>query len=87
MAAKSTTIKLSKHTKSRLDHLQVYPKEPYERILSRMLEILNTCRLNPLKSRAMLLAIDKQRKMNGLNHTERKQPQRPQAPEFDDSLN
>lgn len=66
MPNKTTTIKLSKATKQRLDNLQVYPKEPYDRILARILEILNTCRLNPLKSRAMLLGIDKQRKMNGL---------------------
>lgn len=84
MAGKSTTIKLSKQTKSRLDHLQVYPKEPYERILSRMLEILNTCRLNPLKSRAMLIAIDKQRKMNGLSSHERKPARQAPVPEFDE---
>lgn len=66
MPTKSTTIKLSKQTKERLDHLQVYPKEPYDRILSRMLEILNVCRINPLKSRAMLIGIAKQRKINGL---------------------
>lgn len=69
MSSKSTTIKLSKPTKTRLDHLQVYPKEPYERILARIMEILNTCRINPPKARAMLIGIEKQRKMNGLDES------------------
>jgi hypothetical protein len=82
MADKSTTIKLSKATKQRLDNLQVYPKEPYDRILARILEILNTCRFNPLKSRAMLIGIEKQRKMNGLNQSQPKaQPKGDRIPD------
>lgn len=66
MADKTTTIKLSKSTKERIDNLQVYPKEPYDRIMTRILEILNVCHANPLKARAMLIAIDRQRKMNDM---------------------
>ena len=66
MSEKTTTIKLSKATKERIDHLQVYPKEPYDRILSRILEILNVCHINPMKARAMLINIDRQRKMNDM---------------------
>jgi hypothetical protein len=85
MPTKSTTIKLSKQTKERLDHLQVYPKEPYDRILSRMLEILNVCRINPLKSRAMLIGIAKQRKMNGLAN-EKKPETKQENKEFSSSI-
>jgi hypothetical protein len=67
MASKSTNIKLSRVTKARLDNLQVYPKEPYDRILTRILEILNICRGNPPKARAMLIGIERQRKMNDMD--------------------
>ncbi len=82
MADKSTTIKLSKATKERVDHLQVYPKEPYDRIMSRILEILNTCRINPLKARVMLIGIERQRKINGMEATKKSQIQKknPEAP-------
>ena len=76
MAEKPTTIKLSKATKERIDNLQVYPKEPYDRILSRILEILNVCHINPPRARAMLLGIDRQRKMNGLSASRYKEQEK-----------
>ena len=59
-----TTIKLSKRTKDRIDHLKVYKRETYEDILQRMLEILNVCRLEPERARNNLIIIDKERKRN-----------------------
>lgn len=67
MADKTTTIKLSKEVKSRIDHLRVYPKESYVEILERVLEILNICRVNPVRARGKLILMDRQRKMNGLD--------------------
>jgi hypothetical protein len=73
MPEKPTTIKLSKATKERIDNLQVYPKEPYDRILTRILEILNICHVNPNNAKAMLIGIDRQRKINGL--VQKKEPE------------
>ena len=61
---KISTIKLLSSTKERLDHLQLYPRETYEEILLRILEILNLTKMNPLKARAKLLIFDKQRRTN-----------------------
>lgn len=66
MPGKTTTIKLSKEIKGRIDHLRVYPKESYGDILERILEILNICRVNPARARGRLVMIERQRKMNGL---------------------
>ena len=44
---KITTIKLSDTTKQRIDHLKRYPRETYEEILVRMLELLNLTRQIP----------------------------------------
>lgn len=59
-----TTIKLHKTTKSRLDKLKSYPKESYEEILKKILEILNLCRLNPEKAKNKLSIIDQDHKKN-----------------------
>lgn len=61
---KISTIKLSSSTKERLDHLQLYPRETYEEILIRILDVLNTIRQSPEKARAKLLSLDRQRRMN-----------------------
>ena len=57
---KITTIKLTKQTKKRLDHLRTHKRDSYEDILQRILKILNICRINPEAGRAHLVAIDKQ---------------------------
>ncbi len=58
-----TTIKLRKNTKNRLDKLKTHKRDSYEDITQRILEILNLCRLNPLRAKAKLMEIDK---MNSL---------------------
>jgi len=57
-----TTIKLSKSTKGRIDSLKEYRRESYEEIIEKILEILNVCKMNPLKARAKLIKIDRQHK-------------------------
>lgn len=57
---KITTIKLSDKTKARLDKLRAYPKESYESILKKTIDVLNICRVNPLKAKGRLAGIDRQ---------------------------
>jgi len=57
-----TTIKISKKTKERLDHLKEYKRESYEEIVEKMLKILNICRISPIQARQKLVAIDRKRK-------------------------
>jgi len=60
--SKITTIKLSQNTKDRLDNLKEYRRESYEELIEKILEILNICKMNPLKARAKLIKIDRQHK-------------------------
>ena len=57
-----TTIKLTKKTKGRLEKLKLHKKESYEEVLQKILNILNTCRVNPHKAKEILLEIDNIRK-------------------------
>ena len=57
-----TTIKLTRTTKARLDHLRLYRRETYDEILQKMLEILNVCRSYPERARVRLISLDKQKK-------------------------
>ena len=57
-----TTIKLQKKTKSRLDKLKSYKRETYEDILQKILDVLNTCRINPEMAKAKLIKIDAEHK-------------------------
>ncbi len=57
-----TTIKLSKKTKTRLDHLKVYKHETYEEIIEKMLELLNTARIHPEQARVQLIALENEKK-------------------------
>ncbi|MBM3230037.1 hypothetical protein FJZ22_00030 [Candidatus Pacearchaeota archaeon] len=61
---KNTTIKIFVETKERVDHLQLYPKESYDDILQRLLNLLNLLRTNPDQARSKLIVLDKQRKIN-----------------------
>jgi len=61
---KITTVKLLNTTKNRLDKLRSYPKESYDSVLNRMLGILNICKINPEKARAMLRGVDMQNRRN-----------------------
>jgi len=56
---KITTIKIGKETKSRIDKLRTHKRETYEDIIKNLINILNLCKINPLKARSKLLAIDK----------------------------
>jgi hypothetical protein len=59
-----STIKLKKSTKSRLNKLKEYKRETYEDTVEKILEILNTCRVNPEKARIKLLKIGRQARSN-----------------------
>lgn len=59
---KTTTIKLSRATKGRLDNLKVFKRESYEDILQNILSILNICRINPERAKARLITIERQKK-------------------------
>jgi predicted transcriptional regulator len=59
MKLKNTTIKLSKKTKDRLDHLKEFKRETYDEILEKMLEILTLARNSPGRARAKLIRIDR----------------------------
>jgi predicted transcriptional regulator len=61
---KITTIKLSDTTKQRIDHLKRYPRETYEEILVRMLELLNLTRQSPERARIALIKLEKERRKN-----------------------
>lgn len=63
-STKITTIKLSDTTKSRIEHLKLYPRETYDEILQRILNILNASRQNPEKARSQLIIFDRQRQRN-----------------------
>ena len=60
MESRSTTIKIERKTKSRIDKLKSYKRETYDDILQKVLEALNICRINPESARARLVAIDRQ---------------------------
>ena len=54
-----TTIKLSKETKKRLNKLKTHNRESYEEILKKILNILNICKNNPIKTKEKLSDIEK----------------------------
>lgn len=58
----TTTIKLSKFTKTRLDKFKEYKRETYEEILQKMLEILTICRINPERARIRLLSLERKKR-------------------------
>lgn len=80
MAEKSkiTTIKLSKETKARLEHVKEYKRESYEEVLQKMLEILNICKINPLRARAHLIAIDRKNRAKSVQQKRLKPQIKPQ---------
>ncbi len=62
MAENTTTIKVSRKTKERLEHFRIYKRETYEEILEKMLDILNLCRMSPGHARMNLIKIDGRKK-------------------------
>ncbi len=59
MKAESTTIKISRETKQRLDKLKEHEKESYNEIIRKILHILNLIRKNPSLGNNVLNKIDK----------------------------
>ncbi len=68
-----TTIKLSNKTKSRIDHLKRYPRESYEEIIVRILELLSVTRANPEQARISLLKLEREHRKNIKNNSQNKQ--------------
>lgn len=64
MRQEITTIKLSKKTKERIEHLRSYKRESYEDIVEKMLDVLNVCRFEPGKAHARLIQIERERRDN-----------------------
>lgn len=64
MEGQITTIKISKKTKERLEHLKVYLRETFDETMQKVLEILNICKVNPDSARARLIFLDRERKRN-----------------------
>lgn len=63
---KTTTIKIKKETKQRLDNLKEYKRETYEDIMEKMIDIVNLCKFNPAKARAKLIGIERQRRKSNI---------------------
>ena len=59
---KSTTIKIDRDTKNRLDKLKIHRRETYDDIIQKMLGILNLCRVDPSEARMKLQEIDRLKK-------------------------
>jgi len=60
-----TTIKISKKTKERLDHLNEH-KETYDAVINKVLNIINICLKNPLLANKILRDMEKSRKLGNL---------------------
>jgi len=69
---KITTIKISGSTKERIERLRLYPRETYEEVMQRILEILNISRISPERAQMKLIAFDKQKRRNFSALTEKK---------------
>lgn len=78
MASETTTIKLTKKTKLRLDKLKEYKRETYDEILEKMLEILTLCRINPERARSRLLSVSRKQR-HEKRKTMKKQPSKTQT--------
>lgn len=62
MIEETTTIKLTKRTKARLDNLKEYKHETYEEIISKILDIMNLYKNDQLEAKKWLYLIDQKRK-------------------------
>jgi len=67
---KTTTLKLEKETKERLEKLREHKRETYDDIIRKILFVLNMVRDEPEKARAILEFIDEKRRR--MFETERK---------------
>ena len=55
---KTTTIKLSKETKNRLEGLKEHERETYEQVIKKIFYILNQIRKDPISANRTLSKID-----------------------------
>jgi len=60
----STTIKLKRQTKERLNKFKIYERETYDEILQSILGILNICRTDPEIAQEKLHNIERQMRKN-----------------------
>jgi hypothetical protein len=60
----TTTIKLSRETKDRLEKLREHKRESYDDILRKMLGILNITKSEPEKAKSILQKVDETRERN-----------------------
>ena len=67
MEQKSTTIKIYKDTKSRLDKLKISKGESYDEVVQKILQILNICKSNPLDAKQRLKDIDRIKSLTNKN--------------------
>lgn len=59
---KTTTLKLEKETKERMEKLREHKRETYDDIIRKILFVLNMVRDDPGKAKAILEFIDEKRK-------------------------
>ena len=59
---KTTTLKLEKETKERMEKLREHKRETYDDIIRKILFVLNMVRDDPNKAKAILEFIDEKRK-------------------------
>lgn len=85
MASTTTTLKLSKKTKARLDNLKEYRRETYDEILEKILEILTLSKINPEKARSRLISIDRKKRRS--TSSPRKRPSNSQITNQSNPLN
>ncbi|MBU0760783.1 MAG: hypothetical protein KJ600_06240 [Nanoarchaeota archaeon] len=64
MKNESTTIKLKKKTKERLDKLRVHKRDSYDEIVQRMFNILSVCRADPETAQKKLEKLEQLRRRN-----------------------
>jgi SPX domain protein involved in polyphosphate accumulation len=58
MISESTTIKVNKETKMRLDNFKEHKAESYEELIKKILYLLNVVRKNPEAAKKILSSID-----------------------------
>ena len=73
MGIETTTIKINKKTKARLDNLKEHEKESYEEVIEKILHILNITRKSPSLGNKALRSIDKTLKRRQLYLKQTKQ--------------
>ena len=62
MKSNSTTIKIYRETKERIEKFRSYKRESYDEILQKILEILNLSRASPERARSRLLELERKKR-------------------------